>query len=590
MSLRIAWACYPTNVGLAIAANVFVYVGTIILYMVDWFFIQRIVRAQHTKIGWSTPYRIFHRGALALLVITLFLLIIGSIWQYFTLDSEKLDILHALFRTGQTYFTAFCLAPAVLAVLSLLIPRTEIEKFGAGRLRINIIILLVAVGVLSIGQIFRCTLAWIPPTPLQDDQGQAVDTPWYLHKACFYAFNFVTEIIVIIMFALVRVDLRFYVPNGSKMAGDYSARNSRCTVNDIDSEKNLIQPAPLSMTHQNDSSQTLHQYETSIFDDTHTLADSLKYGSSTLEVDQKTGNWKVKRVSTGSVGSPTSIHSSSASRSSLADRNTLTSGDVPPVPEIPSQWPLPDSAPPRSSIPLMEHSNPTSKRGTPKRTFEIEGHHFNNIDVGNAVTDALSKLEQNSEKNNLKSSTTPPPHYNCCTSPIEVYKPTLPSKSEKRASTCPTCRKYRKRVTYPPNAALGLAQRRSDTPQSSISETTTTPQTQIQRPEAAAALTSHPTRRSSSSLEIIALVHGQNSNAIPHRVMDVSLQGEEASTVAPSASAALTRVSSSRYSDVTTSSDAREYATAQDEFRRFSYESVAVVSPIREMRPQRRRS
>jgi hypothetical protein len=165
MSLRIAWACHPRNVGLGIAANVFVYVGTIILFMIDWFFVQRIIRAQHQHIGWSTPYRIFHRGALGLLIVCLIMIILANIWQFFTNSATKLHVFRVLSLTGQTYFTVFCFAPAVLLFISALIPRREVEKFGAGRLRINITILLVAVAVLLTGQLFRCVIAWIPQTP-----------------------------------------------------------------------------------------------------------------------------------------------------------------------------------------------------------------------------------------------------------------------------------------------------------------------------------------------------------------------------------------------------------------------------------------
>ncbi|KAF1841944.1 uncharacterized protein K460DRAFT_319525 [Cucurbitaria berberidis CBS 394.84] len=575
MSLRIAWACHPKNIGLAITANVFVYVGTIILYMVDWFFVQRIVRGQHARIGWSTPYRIFHRGALACLVIMLFMLMTASIWQSFTLNSEKLRIFHAIFVTAQTYFTVFCLAPAVLVLLSFTIPRTEVEKFGAGRLGINIIILLIAVAVLSVGQIFRCVLAWLPSTPLRNAQGQPVDTPWYLHKACFYVFNFVTEIIVIIMFALVRVDLRFYIPNGSRIAGDYSGRNSRYTVNTIDSEKDLTQAGGVSMTHQNNSSQTLHQYQTSVFEDTHTLADSLKYGSSTLEVDKKTGNWKVKRVSTESTSARNSLHSSRGSAVSHHDRKSLVNGDIPPVPDIPTQWPLPDSAPPHSSKPVLEHPNPQSRRGTPKRTFEIEGHHLNDFDIGDAVTDALTKLEQNSDKNKLHPPT-PPPHYNCCTAPIEVYKPTLPGKNEKQPATCPTCRNH---STDPSNSTLSSTQQNNDPQSSSSSDTTNAstqpdapkrPQTPTQMPQqATAALTSHPTRQQQQQQ--------QSSSSGTRSVSD---------------SAAVTHASSSWYrssGSTSSSADARDYASAhEEEVKRVSFDSApALVSPIREMKPQR---
>ena len=175
MSLRIAWSNYPRNVGLAIAANIFVYIGTIILYGVNWFFVQRVVRAQHARLGWSTPYRIFHRGGLVVLVATLLMLIVSQIWQFFTRNQSKLDAFHVLFVIAQTYFTIFCVAPAILVGVSLLIPRTEIDKFGAGRLRYNITILLISVSLLSIGQIFRCVLAWIPAIPLVDVQRGILD-------------------------------------------------------------------------------------------------------------------------------------------------------------------------------------------------------------------------------------------------------------------------------------------------------------------------------------------------------------------------------------------------------------------------------
>ncbi|KAF2852989.1 hypothetical protein T440DRAFT_497462 [Plenodomus tracheiphilus IPT5] len=429
MTLRIAWACYPRNTGLAIAANIFVYVGTIILYMVNWFFVQRIVRAQHTSLGWSTPYRVFHRGALACLIATLFILIISQVWRNFTLNEGKLDTFRALFLTSQTYFTIFCIAPAILVVISLVIPRTEVEKFGAGRLRANITILLVAVAILSTGQIFRCVLAWLPQTPLANTQRGSIALPWYLSKACFYVFNFLTEIAVIVMFAIARVDLRFHIPNGSRKSGDYSS--SRVNLNNkLDSEKYVAAsggPAQAPMIHQNNSSQTLHRYQSSIFEDTQTLADSLRYPSSTLEVDQKTGNWKIKRLSCETASSRTSISfAPSSSRTTLNDRNTIDQ-DIPPVPEIPAEWPLPDAAPPRGSSAVLEHSNPISRRGTPKRNFEIDGHQLNDINVGDAVSDALTKLEMNSERNTTKSASIPktsPPHYS-----LQTPEPTRRSPS-----------------------------------------------------------------------------------------------------------------------------------------------------------------
>jgi hypothetical protein len=46
--------------------------------------------------------------------------------------------------------------------------------------------------------------------------------PWYDSKACFYIFNFSLEILLLGILTFTRIDKRFFVPNGSKQAGDYT--------------------------------------------------------------------------------------------------------------------------------------------------------------------------------------------------------------------------------------------------------------------------------------------------------------------------------------------------------------------------------
>lgn len=575
MTLRIAWACYPQNANLAIAANIFVYVGTMILYLLNWFFVQRIVRAQHTRLGWSTPYRIFHRAALGCLIIALLMIIISQVWRSFTQNETKLTTFRALFLTGQTYFTVFCLAPAILVAISLIIPRTEVEKFGAGRLRINITIMLIAVAILSTGQVFRCVLAWIPATPLVALQRGRIAMPWYLTKPCFYMFNFVTELSVVIMFAIVRVDLRFYVPNGSAKPGDYSS--SRVNLDPLDNEKPSVAP-PSPMIHENNSNQTIHCYESSIFEDTQTLADSLRYPSSTLEVDQKTGNWKIKRLSGDTSSTHTSMSFASTSKSTLNDRSTLVDQNAPPVPEIPAEWPLADNARPRGASAVLEHSNPVSRRGTSHmRRYAIDSYQLNNQDIGTGVTEALGRLEMNSESNKRKSQT-PSPHFSRHSS-VHVYNPTLPPNGE-RSST----RRSRKRATYPPNDSLRIRTRAS----SASSDATKTPiiSEAPEIPQKTTVLTSRAMRRSSPNLEVIALE--QHTSDASNRVVDATLLRAEVSSIGDTsqaqseapASRAVTRLSSAKYSNGTTSSYAMEAVAAEDEFSKFDYEAPSRTQNV----------
>lgn len=426
MSLRIAWSFYPRHTSLAIAANIFVYAGTIILYGLDWFFVQRIIRAQHTHFGWSTGYRVFHRTGLVLLIFFLMMLIVSQIWQFFTLDPDKLSAFHDLFMAAQTYFTVFTVAPAFMVMLSLLVPRVEVEKFGAGRMRNNITILLLAVFILSIGQGFRCILTFIPPTPLQSIQRGRQPVPFYLSKAFFYCFNFVTEILVITMFAIVRIDLRFHIPNGARKTGDYS--NSHFYLGKNDTERDLPTHPPL--LHRSASCSTLHRYESSIFEDTSTLADSLRYPSSIIEMDEKTGTWKVKRLSRDSSSRNSSSFFSRMSHYKI-DKNLYSQ---PPGSDVTSNWPLSDSMPGHGSEPVLEHSNRGSRRYTSKRgTYEFDGHYMNTMDVGDAVTDALKKLEMNSELNKWK--TLPQPPRARTSRSVHVQKSAPALKSRARAMT-----------------------------------------------------------------------------------------------------------------------------------------------------------
>jgi hypothetical protein len=568
MSLRIAWTCHPTNVGLGIAANVFVYVGTIILFMVNWFFVQRIVRAQHQRFGWSTPYRIFHRVALVVLIITLIMLITVNIWQSFTINATKIHVFRALQLTGQTYFTIFCFAPAVLVLISVLIPRREVEKFGAGRLRINITILLIAVAILTTGQLFRCVIAWIPQTPVRDSAGQPVAQPWYLHKVCFYIFNFVTEIAVVIMFAIVRVDLRFHVPNGSRMSGDYSGRNSRADLNStIDvrsmaSRRSLACVTPNGFTlERNTSTETIHKYATSVFEDSGTLADSLKYSGSKLEVDDKTGAYKVKRLSSESNSSRCS--SQSLARSLNYERSVTFADETPPVPNVPSEWPLASALPPNSSVSAIAYSNPPSRRGTPKKTFEIANHDLNGVDVGDAIAHALAALEQDS----LRQSSPSP-------NEIALRSRQNPLAPRKRVSN---------RASHPPKSALKSS--RSHNASSSMSSHTPTiieaPEVPQQtNPSLATSISG------SKSIEIISL--SQRSHPDARRIIDLSLQGDKGSEVslvpkgestqssAQGASKKASRAPSTAYDKMAKRLDAKEHVPVHEGHRRFSFEDDVV--------------
>lgn len=219
MVMRIVWATRPTNIRVVIAAQVFVTAGVIILWLINLIFAQRLIRAAHPNFGW---HRAFSRAFMVLyilIVIFLGMIITVVVQSFYTLNANTKRIDRDIQLTAITYYLLIAFLPLPMVIIGLIVPReTRIEKFGTGRWRSKVRILLGATVLLCLGAAFRTATTFKPLRPRDDPA-------WYQSKACFYTFNFVVEIIVIYLYLLVRVDKRFHIPDGASQVGDYSGRN-----------------------------------------------------------------------------------------------------------------------------------------------------------------------------------------------------------------------------------------------------------------------------------------------------------------------------------------------------------------------------
>jgi len=216
MILRIVWANYPHDVKIAIAAQIFVSAGVLLLFVINLIFAQRITRAAHPHFGWHKALSIAFKVLYALVIAMLAMVITATVQSFYTLNRDIKRIDRDLQMTGSTYFLFIAFLPIVLVVVGLIVPRqTRVEKFGSGRWRSKIAILLTSAFLLCLGATFRNATMYKNPRPLSNPA-------WYHAKWCFYFFNFVIEIIVIYLYLLIRVDRRFHIPNGSKGPGDYT--------------------------------------------------------------------------------------------------------------------------------------------------------------------------------------------------------------------------------------------------------------------------------------------------------------------------------------------------------------------------------
>ena len=225
-SLRIAWAMHPTNIRVGLASGIFVYAGTVLLFVGDFYFVQRVIRAQHPRIGWSKPLTIFAPAMCVLIIITLTMVITVVTQSFYTLRPYTLRIDRDIELYCQTMYAFLAFLPVPMVLISTLAGRlpsvqaqrklTPVDKFGEGRMRHKIMIIVFSAVLLTLETSFRVGSTWKKPVPARTPTGHMVPQPWYLTKAAFYCFNFAVELTVTSPWLIFRVDKMFWVPNGAK--------------------------------------------------------------------------------------------------------------------------------------------------------------------------------------------------------------------------------------------------------------------------------------------------------------------------------------------------------------------------------------
>ena len=85
------------------------------------------------------------------------MLITSVVQSFYTLNKNTKRIDRSIQLYGQTYYTIISFLPILLVIGGLVLPRaTRVEKFGSGRFRSKIAILLAASVLLCLGAAFRC--------------------------------------------------------------------------------------------------------------------------------------------------------------------------------------------------------------------------------------------------------------------------------------------------------------------------------------------------------------------------------------------------------------------------------------------------
>jgi hypothetical protein len=229
-SIRLAWSTHLHNISVAIAAQIFVAIGVILIFVINLIFAQRIVRASHHHFGWAKWFSWAFKLYYVSIVLMITALVACTVQSFYTLSNNTRRIDRDVELVGTTYFAVTAFLPTLLVVLRAVIPRkAQTEKFGTGHFNTKILILLCSSLLLTFGASFRAVIGYFP---------RPVDDPvWYLSKPCFYLVNFTIEWLVVAMYAIIRVDKRFWIPNHAHGPGDYTVRQGSVVASIASSSK-----------------------------------------------------------------------------------------------------------------------------------------------------------------------------------------------------------------------------------------------------------------------------------------------------------------------------------------------------------------
>ncbi|KXJ86922.1 hypothetical protein Micbo1qcDRAFT_168013 [Microdochium bolleyi] len=255
MIMRIVWASNSTNVRIALAANIFSQAGVIIIFIANLFFAQRLFRAYLPSAGWHKATGLALKFLVGCVIACLVMVIVTVVHSSYSLDRAAQDKDRKVQLFAGTFFAILAFVPVPVILSAVLISRHKRsnsqavsddtsssspddkqprqaqlmgsrasgrpEKFGTGRLRTKVRLILFTSVILTLGAAFRVATNFAARP--------ANDPAWYHSRACYYCFNFVIEIICSALYAAVRFDRRFHVPNGAKGPGDYSAGRQSAT-------------------------------------------------------------------------------------------------------------------------------------------------------------------------------------------------------------------------------------------------------------------------------------------------------------------------------------------------------------------------
>lgn len=212
MCLRIAWTANVTIKNLAIAANVFVNGGVLLIYVINLIFLHRYILQIFPSIPTNGKH-LFNLIAHAymLSVVPLLVLVIAPGVQLFlTTDPDIIVTDRTILRFAQCYLTVFVavqVATVVVVWVYYFLKSRKASGMSGKEVTIRASIIFFVGSLLLWIQAIKTRQTFYTPTPQTPH-----NPPWFLQRPILYAGLFLPEILCVLIYSVTNIRLRFLKP------------------------------------------------------------------------------------------------------------------------------------------------------------------------------------------------------------------------------------------------------------------------------------------------------------------------------------------------------------------------------------------
>ena len=203
-ALRICTTILSQNIKILVAYTVFLNIGVVLMFMLNLALARRLMRAKFPTLGVHPGCSLLFWGLCTLCALAIIMALAVIIQACFALDNRIKNIDRVVQLSALTTFAIISFIPLPIVTAALFQPDVILRFFAYDRPIARVRLLLIATFTVCLSSSYRCGVTWLDPVPLIHPK------PKYMHTACFYAFYFMSDFIVIAMHAVTRVD-RIYM-------------------------------------------------------------------------------------------------------------------------------------------------------------------------------------------------------------------------------------------------------------------------------------------------------------------------------------------------------------------------------------------